>query len=77
MKITLFNDFHGTSVNLIVKDGKLSQSQMKRAKSELCCHGCTCSGDLGTRGRQEVGLEDIFDSRRGVFVGAYVHGNDF
>ena len=54
MKITLTNDFHNTSCTLISKNGRISESQMKRAKRELCCDGCTCSGDFGYRGPQEI-----------------------
>jgi hypothetical protein len=61
--ITLTNDFHNTSVNLRcevlshihnVSTAYLSAGQVKKAKRELCgIAGCTCSGEAGTRGRQE------------------------
>ena len=75
MKITLHNDFHNTSVDLIAKDGKLTESQMKKAQRELCgCEGCTCSGEFGYRGPQEIdGIEPVYDSRAGKVVGGIVH----
>lgn len=74
MKITLKNDLHNTTCTLIVKDGKLTESQMKRAKRELCCAGCTCSGDFGYRGPQQIdGIEPLYDSRAGKVVGGIVH----
>lgn len=74
MKITLRNDFHNTSVTLVSKNGKLSESQMKKAKRELCCSGCTCSGEFGYRGPQDIdGIEPIYDTRLGRCVGGYVH----
>lgn len=74
MKITLKNDFHNTKVTLISKDGMLSEGQMKRAKRELCCKGCMCSGEFGYRGPQEIdGIEPIYDSRVGRVTGGLVH----
>ena len=64
MKITLRNDFHNSSVTLNadvrshihnVATAYLSTGQIRRAKQELCgIDGCTCSGEAGTRGRQEL-----------------------
>ena len=59
MKITLKNDYHNTSVTLITKDNILSETQVKRAKRVLCgIHDCYCSGELGTRGEQEVTITE-------------------
>lgn len=53
--ITLYNDFHSTSVNLKMKSAFPTKSQVKRAKKTLCgISGCTCSGIMGMRGAQEV-----------------------
>lgn len=64
MKITLTNDFHGTSVTLNadvrshvhnVSTAYLTENQVRKAKRELCgTAGCSCSGTVhsapGTRG---------------------------
>ena len=62
-RVTLTNDLHNTSTTLICETLSHiynevtiypSVSQIKRAKKALCgIDGCTCSGDAGTRGRQE------------------------
>ena len=75
MKITLRNDNHNTSINLIVKDGKLTEAQVKRAKSALCCSDCCCSDDFGRRGDQDNELEPIADRLSGKIVGAYVYAD--
>lgn len=64
MKITLKNDFHNSSVTLNAEvlshvyhtaTAYLSANQVKRAKQKLCgINGCTCSGDAGTRGVQQL-----------------------
>ena len=55
MKITLTNDFHNTTVNLVATAKRLNAKQVKRAKKALCgIDGCTCSDDLGMRGSQTV-----------------------
>lgn len=69
LKLTLSNNFHGTSVTLLARsEGKtdlnnygeeipivdLSPGQVQRAKRTLCgISGCMCSGSLGLRGPQE------------------------
>ncbi len=73
--VTLTNDFHGTEVT--IRTEVLSHiwhtstirptlGQIKRAKRVLCgIDGCTCSGDLGTRGPQELNgkrLEVVLDA---------------
>jgi len=56
-KITLSNDFHNTEVTVLVKDNRLTNRQIDRARRALCgIAGCTCSGATGTRGRQAVSL---------------------
>ena len=61
---TLRNDFHGTTVQIRAEeiDGhiELSPSQARRARAKLCgMADCTCSGPLGTRGRQEIAIRYI------------------
>ncbi len=71
-KITLYNDFHNTEVNLLVRDGKLSRNQVARARRELCgIEGCCCGDEFGMRGPQDVLLEPIY-CRYGVIGGAVV-----
>jgi hypothetical protein len=57
--ITLTNDFHNTEVNLQVgDDDRISLSQAKRARRELCgIKGCLCGDDLGMRGHQPGNCE--------------------
>ena len=53
--ITLKNNFHGTSVNLRPRNGRLSPAQMRRARRVLCGPSdCQCGG---IRGPQEYELE--------------------
>jgi hypothetical protein len=64
MKITLTNNFHNTSVNINCEvlshihneaTAYPTAGQIKKAKKALCgIDGCTCSGEDGTRGRQEL-----------------------
>jgi len=53
--ITLYNDFHESSVRLrLAKDGWLTPSQIAKSRRELCgIPTCQCSDDLGRRGPQE------------------------
>jgi len=77
MRIILKNDFHNASVSLNCKvlshihstaTAYLTVGQIKKAKSALCgIPGCTCSGDAGHRGPQqldgkklEVNLDTIY-----------------
>ena len=47
-KITLENDFHGRTANVIAWDGVISASSIARAKHKLCgVSGCTCGGIRG------------------------------
>lgn len=53
------NDFHGTEVRLIPRDGWLSQASVRRARSILCgASGCTCGGAIGQRGDQDWQIVD-------------------
>lgn len=55
MIITLKNNFHGTSVNLRPRNGRLSPTQMRRARRVLCgLSECQCGG---IRGPQEFEIE--------------------
>jgi len=55
MMITLKNNFHGTSVNLRPRNGRLSPAQMRRARKVLCgLSECKCGG---IRGPQEYEVE--------------------
>jgi hypothetical protein len=70
--VTLTNDFHNSSVQLRLHvlqhiHGQCtvypSKSQIARAKRVLCgTPGCTCSNDVGTRGKQTIdGLPLVVD----------------
>lgn len=88
-KLVLKNDFHNTEVILRVKhNGKveigdvveLTASQVKKAKSALCCKDCICSGELGTRaywhrlGDNEIKFEDtIRQDNQGRITGATLY----
>ena len=64
MKIKLTNEFHNTSCTINcnvlshvhnVAVAYPTLGQIRKAKRELCgIKFCTCSGDAGTRGRQET-----------------------
>ena len=73
-KITLTNNFHNTSVNLMVENDRLTLNQIKRAKRQLCgCKGCCCSGEIGTRGTQDgFEIEPDFDPRTNEINGAFL-----
>jgi hypothetical protein len=62
-KITLRNNFHNTSCNVVVSDSGetyLSRARVSRIWRKLCgCGKCTCSGSLGTRGTQDVSITDV------------------
>ncbi len=68
-KIRLSNDFHGSEVvaraKVICESGQLiicelSARQVKHVQQKLCgVSGCSCSGDLGTRGRQYYNECDV------------------
>lgn len=60
MKLTINNEFHGTSVNLIIKADsiKLSQYQIHRAQRELCHDGCTCGSMWSMNNTEIEGYED-------------------
>ncbi len=56
MNATLRNDFHNTSCTVNI--GVLSSRQASRVRKILCgIRGCTCGGELGERGRQNVRIE--------------------
>ena len=67
--VKLSNDFHKTVVRLNTTEGKaLSQSQIRRARKELCgISDCCCGGDLGERGTQDY--EVVSNPRLGGGVG--------
>jgi len=59
MKITLKNNFHNSEANLIVKDGKISESAIIRAEKKLCgIKDCTCGG---IRGPQDYIIENLYN----------------
>jgi len=64
--ITLKNDFHGTEITLHDKCGRLSKSQVRKAKKALCCGECTCSNEIGTRGYQSWQQADGSERQRVV-----------
>ena len=52
MKVTLTNDFHHTKA-IVLTDGYLSISQVKRAWKKLCgIKECKCSNAVGMRGKE-------------------------
>lgn len=61
MSTTLRNDFHNSEVTLRAVAGQeLSLSQVLRARRILCgIEGCTCGGNLGERGPQDVEVDVI------------------
>lgn len=63
MKVVLSNDFHNTTVTLLVSEGwSLSPRQRKRAQKALCgMSDCLCSGSLGARGPQTLEGEKILE----------------
>ena len=74
MKITLYNDFHNTSIALYAKGNKLTIGQVKKAQKELCgIAGCCCSGEFGVRGQQDWHIE--LDYSQGILAGAVVIGS--
>ncbi len=61
--VLLSNDYHDTQC-VVSPDssGYININQMRRAKKILCgIPGCTCSGNLGTRGPQDVEIEIDYD----------------
>ena len=59
VSITLRNDFHGTTANVISKDGIISARAMRNAENQLCgCEGCTCGGTRGIQDAYLVQRED-------------------
>lgn len=64
--ITIRNDFHNTEVSIRANIGdELTESQIKRARNELCgISGCTCGGPVGERGLQDgFFVEQIYINR--------------
>ena len=71
-KITLQNDFHGTTVKLMAERQPgglfITHSQAQRARRELCgIKGCTCSGPTGQRVAGNVGYQ-INETVHGFFL---------
>lgn len=59
MKITIKNSYHNTETNIVVKSlpATLTPAQVRRCRETLCgCSGCTCGGELGERGEQDVDI---------------------
>jgi len=64
MIITLKNNFHGTEVRLLPRNGRLSPAQMRKAHRVLCgLSECKCGG---IRGPQEYDVEG--DGEGGAIV---------
>jgi hypothetical protein len=80
MKVTLTNDFHGTSVTLCLPaSGIMSKWQMQRARKLLCgIAECTCGGEVGERGRQPGGnvIASVWYSRTGEYCAQVVPPED-
>lgn len=76
MKITLTNNFHGTSVEIVTRKTnttRISESQRRKAKAALCgISGCTCSGPFGTRGHQEFDVQQIWGKNPSGYDGGFV-----
>ena len=64
MRVTLTNDFHNSKTTINLKpDQHLSARRVKAIKNRLCgVLACTCSGQIGTRGKQADPLTS-FDFR--------------
>lgn len=64
---TLSNDFHKKAVTIRVADGEIiSKGRVKRLHNQLCgSPDCTCSGELGTRGHQEI---DLIPNQDGTYT---------
>ena len=72
-KITLTNNYHNSSVNLIVKDGRLSVHQVRRSHERLCGSSrCQCSDETGQRGRQQIMVMPTINNLTGAINGADV-----
>lgn len=58
-KLTLRNDFHNTEATVIVKNGIISHSALKRARAKLCgIQECSC-GEI--RGPQDMIIDRCYD----------------
>ena len=58
-KLTLRNDFHNTEATVIVKNGIIFHSSLKRARAKLCgMKNCYC-GDI--RGTQDMIIDTCYD----------------
>ena len=58
-KLTLRNDYHNTEATVIVKNGIISHSSLKRARAKLCgMKNCYC-GDI--RGIQDMIIDICYD----------------
>ena len=73
MKLTLTNDFHNTSVNVIVPSlpYTLSERQTRRAMDALCGMGdCTCGSIRGPQyhDSQRLSVEWRQNQRTGAFL---------
>lgn len=58
---TIKNDYHNTTAQVrYAGDGALSAAVTRRVRATLCgISGCTCGGNLGERGPQDVEIEAI------------------
>lgn len=56
MKAIVNNNFHGSSKNIRLNDGKniIYGRRLRNWKNALCCSGCTCSGIGGLRGDSDA-----------------------
>lgn len=70
-RLTLRNDFHGTTAAVIVKNGIISHSSLKRVRAKLCgMKDCSCGG---IRGIQEMFFDYCYD-RDGEYAKVYEKG---
>jgi hypothetical protein len=75
-KVTITNDFHGTEITLIQRNGGyLTRTQILKARRTLCgISDCRCGGALGERGC----AVEVIDTgwRQGGSVRVIDHSNE-
>lgn len=68
MTILLTNDLHKTSIEIRIRmaRGRISERQRRKVKLALCGSlDCPCSGPFGSRGEQEVEIQEIYNAETG------------
>ena len=75
MTILLTNDLHKTSIEIRIRmaRGRISERQRRKIKLALCGSlDCLCSGPFGTRGEQEVEIQEIYNAETGEIDGGEI-----